>query len=293
MQISRSLLILSSLIAILALVASAGGVFWDGDGQSFEFTSLRGQTVEIYGRGLYKYDSMSIVTQAKAQDTITLVLAIPLLVAAIIWSGKGKLRGKLLHLGILSYFLYTYASYCFLSAYNPFFLLYVTLFSMSLFAFVLAFIQIDVQALPAHIHDLPRRGIVTFYFCVGVFLAFMWLGLTVPTIFDGSAPEALESYTTLVIQALDLGIIVPLAILTGLLLLQEKPWGYVLSAVILIKGLTLGTAVFAMAIAQIRAGENVSPVVAGIFGALALISTILSIVYLRKVEEPPTEQPQI
>ena len=36
---------LALLIALLALVAAGAGVFWQGSGESYEFTSLRGETV--------------------------------------------------------------------------------------------------------------------------------------------------------------------------------------------------------------------------------------------------------
>ncbi len=41
----------------------------------------------------------------------------------------------------------------------------------------------------------------------------MWLGLIVPPLREGQAPQGLESTTTLVIQVLDLGIIMPIAFL--------------------------------------------------------------------------------
>jgi hypothetical protein len=50
----------------------------------------------------------------------------------------------------------------------------------------------------------------------------------------------------LAIHALDLGLIVPLAILSGVLLTRRRGWGYLLASVASIKGLTMGIAVSAM-----------------------------------------------
>lgn len=44
--------ILSSLTAVMALIATGAGLFWqDGDG-ALALTTLHGQTVDLYGRGV-------------------------------------------------------------------------------------------------------------------------------------------------------------------------------------------------------------------------------------------------
>ncbi len=68
---------LSILIAVLACIASGAGIFWQGAGESFAFTSLHGETVTIYGHGLYRYDSLSYAAQAIAQDVVTMILGVP------------------------------------------------------------------------------------------------------------------------------------------------------------------------------------------------------------------------
>jgi hypothetical protein len=89
-------------------------------------------------------------------------------------------------------------------------------------------------------------------------IGFMWLGRIAPSLINGTSPEGLEHYTTLVIQTLDLGFIVPAAMLSGVLLIKRKPFGYLLSSIIIIKGVTLLTAIIAMAIRMLFAGVKVS-----------------------------------
>jgi hypothetical protein len=287
MKTSNTVFRLATLIALLALIASAAGVFWQGQGESYEFTSLRGETIMIYGHGLYQYDSISYATQAIAQDVVTLVLGIPLLVAGILLARKGSLRGQLLLTGTLGYMLYTYTSYTFLSAYNDLFLLYVTLFSLCLFTFVLAMIDLDPAIIKQQTSDkFPRRGIAIFMMVIAGFLTLAWLGRIVPPLMAGTPPIGLESYTTLVIQALDLGIIVPVSFLTAVWLWKEKPWGYALSAVVLIKGLTMGAALVAMIIGQILAGVPVSPVEIVMFSGIALAALIFTLILFRNIREP-------
>ncbi|MHB1413938.1 MAG: hypothetical protein ACYC1C_01705 [Chloroflexota bacterium] len=283
----KATLTLCVLIAVLALVAAGAGVFWQAAGQPFAVQSLRGETVTIAGQGLYYYDSVSGAAQVRAGDVVTLVLGIPLLLVATALFARGSLRGRLLLSGTLGYFLYTYASLCFLAAYNPLFLLYVALFSLSLFAFVLSLMSVDVQALAGHFSaSLPRRGIAALLFVVAGFLALAWVGRIVPALLQGEPPVGLENYTTLVIQALDLGVVAPTAVVAGVLLLRRQPWGYLLSSVMLIKGLTMGTAVSAMGLGMVLAGQAASPVELGVFPLITVFNAVMAVVLLRSVAEP-------
>ena len=151
-----------------------------------------------------------------------------------------------------------------MAAYNELFLLYVALFSLSLFAFVLSLLALDVATLPAHITgQFPRRAIAGFALVLGVLLTLLWLGRLGPALLAGTPPVGLESYTTLVIQVLDLGIIVPAAIMTGVLLIRRVPLGTVLAVIVLVFGLSMGAAVTAMGIGQVLAGVATSPIEAG------------------------------
>lgn len=286
MKTSRTLLVLVALIAGLALVAAGAGVLWQGSGSPYPFTTLRGETVMMHGRGLYRYETVSGAAQVIAGDVVTLCLGIPLLAVSAWLYRRGSLRGALLLAGTLGYFLYTYASMAFLAAFNPLFLVYVALFSLSLFAFILSLMSIDVAALPGRFSArLPRRGIAGVLFAIGGFLLLAWLGRVMPAILTGTPPFGLESYTTLVIQALDLGLIVPLTILAGVLLVRRRPFGYLLAAVALLKGLTMATAVSAMAFGQVLAGVAVSPAELVIFPGLALANAAMAWALLRNVAE--------
>ena len=96
-------------IGILALIAAAAGLFWPDNGQPFEFRTLRGEAVMISGRGLYHYDTVNGAAQAKGQDMVTLLVALPLLALSTWLAFRGSLRGQLLLTGTIGYFLYTYS----------------------------------------------------------------------------------------------------------------------------------------------------------------------------------------
>jgi hypothetical protein len=284
MKTSKIVLTLAYLITLLVLIAAGAGVFWQGSGDSYDFTTLRGETVEIYGHGLYQYDTLSYAAQAIGQDIATLIVGIPLLLVGIMLTRKGSLRGQLLLTGSLGYMLYTYTSYAFLVAYNEFFLVYVALFSCSLFAFILALSGLDVEQVSRKVSErMPRRSIAIFLMLIAAFLGMAWLGRILPPLLAGKPPFGLEAYATLVIQALDLGIIVPASAITAILLWQKRPWGYTLVSVLIVKALLMGAALIAMIIGQILAGVAVSPVETIMFSGIAIASLVFTIILFRNI----------
>jgi len=277
---------LASLIIPLALLAAGAGVFWQGTGEPYPFETLRGETVMIRGHGLYRYDTVNSASQEMGQDVVTLLIGIPLLLTGMVHSRKGTLRGQLLLTGALGYFLYTYGAMCFLTAFNPLFLVYVTLFSLSLFGFILSVSSLDVDEITRHIADgFPRRAVAAYFIIVAVFLTFAWLGLVAFPSLTWAPPAGLESAITMVIQALDLGVIVPTSFITATLLLKRQAWGFALSYVMLLKILTMGTALIAMIISQMLAGVAVEPVTSMIFVLISLSGIILGITALRNIRD--------
>jgi hypothetical protein len=166
------------LIFILTLAAALAGL-WPGEGAPYPLTNFRGEQVIINARGLYSWDTVSSAAQTQANDLVTLVLGLPLLAVSFWRARRGSLRGQLLLTGTLGFILYTYITMCFGAAYNPLFLVYVALFSLSLFAVILSMMSFDLQALPAHFSEkLPRRWIAGLLFFAAAFLSLAW-GLNV------------------------------------------------------------------------------------------------------------------
>lgn len=273
-------------IFVLALVAALAGL-WPAEGTPYPLTNFRGEQVTINARGLYTWDTVSSAAQMQANDLVTLVLGLPLLAVSTWLAQRGSLRGRLVLAGTLGFILYTYITMCFGAAYNPLFLVYVALFSLSLFAFVLVMMSFDLPTLPAHFSEqLPRRWIAGLLFFVGAFLALAWLGRIAATFAPGAVPT-LDNVTSMFIQAMDLGIVVPLCILSAILLLRRRPWGYLLASVAMLKFLTLGSAVSLMGLNMARVGVPTSPVESVIFPAMALAGILTTIVLLRHVRITP------
>ncbi len=262
--LSVSVLVLSAVCAVIGLLSSKGAM-------PYSFLAITGESVSIYGTGLYAHDSVSMVAQGLASDFITLVIAIPVTLVALVYSQKNSFRGALVLSGMLGYFLYTYASYAFLWNYNALFIVYVMIMSLSFFAFVLMMTSFVLKTIKTRFKDpFKPTSILVFEILVSVMVGLLWLSKLAPTWFSAAVPVGLEHYTTLVIQALDLGFIVPTAVLSTVLLIQRKPLGYLLSSIIVIKGIALLTSITAMAINMNLAGVSTSLVEIGIFGTLDL-----------------------
>jgi hypothetical protein len=294
MKTSNAVVGLSALIAVLALVAAGTGLLYEDGGSPFTFTSLRGQPVEIYGQGLYRYDTLFQGAGNKGTDMVTLFLGVPLLVLSVLLYRRGSLRGGLLLLGALTWFLYTYASYALGPvAYNELFLLYVVLFSASLFAFVLAFRSFDARALRSHFSArLPRRGPAIFMFVSALMTLVVWLIAPITALLQGEPPERLDTYTTLFTNALDLAIIVPIVILAGVLILRGDPLGYLIAFPLLVLEAFLAPMIAAQTVSQLRAGvefppgQIVGPI--GGFATIAVVAIWVIVILLRNVSDPTT-----
>ena len=301
MRISKAVIGLSSLIVVLALIATGVGLFWQDGGSPFSFTTLRGGTATIYGQGLYRYDSLFAAAGYKGQDAVTLVLGIPLLVLCIVLYRRGSLRGGWLLMGMLAYFLYVYASMALGAAYNSLFLVYIALFSASLFAFVLAFTSIDLQTVSARFSTrLPHRAIAIFLFVSGLLTLFVWLEPLVGVLVRGQPPKLLAASTTIITDVLDLGIIVPALFLSGALVLRRDPRGYQIAfplfviIVILLPVIAASTASQLAAGITFTTGEIVGPISG--FLVLGLIALAIIVAMLRSIPgtapRPEAEQSQ-
>lgn len=292
MKVSAYLPRLAWLIAALALVAAAAGLFWPGGSGPYPFTTLRGQTAMIAGQGLYRYDTVFIAAGNRGTDAVTLALGIPLLLLAAAGYGRGSLRGGLLLMGGLAYFLYVYASLALNAAYNPLFLVYVALFSASLYGLVLAFTSAGPAALPdAVLARLPRRGPGYFLIASGLVTIAVWLVPLAGALARGEPPALLTSYTTMVTDVLDLGVITPGTLIAGALILRRAALGYLIACALLFVEAMLFPMIVAQTIIQlgagvtISAGEAIGPV-AG-FAALGLGATWCLVALLRPLAGPP------
>ncbi len=259
MRYSTTLHLLSFIVAILAAVYAGVGLFSQGGDGPFSFTSVHGETVEIYGQGLYRNDASFKAPIFRGTDAATLFVCVPLLLLAIVLDRRAGLRSRLFLTSILVYFLYNSASLALGASYNDLLLIYIGSASASLFAFVLGFRSIDLQELEAQTSTrMPRRWISGFLFLAGLSLV-IWLVDILTALSQGTVPPTLDHYTTEVTYMLDLAVILPSAILAGVLAWRREPLGTLLASILITLNMTVGLVVVSQSMMQARDGIVLAP----------------------------------
>ncbi len=283
---------LVGLILILTVIVAGSGLFTQG-GAPFTFTTLLGRQVEMDGVGVYANESAFKAPIQRGTDAVTLLIALPLMLYAFLRYRRGSLRGGLLLAGALSYLLYYGASLALGAAYNSLFLAYVALFSAAFFALAYALTAVDPPALRERFsRRTPARAAAIFMFVAGLGVYFIWLSEIIGPLLAGQPPgESLGPYTTMVTHALDMAIIAPTAILTGVYLLRRAPAGYLLAVPMLILCSLIGAVVIAQTIFQALAGF-IFPigVYVGMVGSwivLAGFALWLAAAFFRSLSEQP------
>lgn len=250
---------LTIITVILATICCVLGIFDKQEYQLSGVTTVYGEQVELYQKGLYARDSVSMASQAIGQDCITLFVGVPILLIVLYMAMRYGKKWFLFLTGCVGYFLYAYMPYATLVVYNKCFLLYVLLVSIGLYNFILCMIQIVKTEFPANYFKyVPVKPLAVFQMITGVMLGGMWLSRVISAALMHGVPVGLEHYSTLVIQANDLAIIVPVSFISAYLLLKRNKIGYALFIVLEVKGIAMAMAVSAMVINMARAGVAVS-----------------------------------
>ena len=271
---------LTILILLITVICSIAPLITKGMLAQKSMITAFGEEIQFYGKGLYARNSFSMAIQAIAQDMVNLILVVPLTVISLISCKKEKMIAQFTLTGLLGYLLYTYMSYAFLMFYNSFFLLYVINMALSFYAFVISILILNEHPVIEKLEDnMKTKGLRIFLNLTGLFIAMMWLGRIIPTIGTDLAPAGLENYSTLGIQVLDLGVIVPACFVISHLLKVKSRLGYIFAPVLIIKAVALVIAVLTMAVCMTLSGVEVAPVEYIVFG----IVCIFAVFYLVRI----------
>lgn len=274
--------IITSIFVAGILVTVEGITSSEGTG-AYEYKTIRGEVIKIYGKGIYKDMSADIAIQGIAQDYVTLFLALPLLTVSFMLTRKNKVYGQIILNGVLLYIFLTYLFYTAMAMYNKFFLLYVFLLSASLFALLINLISFEYDVLykKLHIHRIFKTAGI-FLIVNAMMIAFLWLSVIVPPLINGKVyPEGLHHYTTMIVQGFDLGIFLPAAFISGVLVIKKNKFGFVFTPVYLVFLSVLMAALCSKIIFMANNGANVIPVIF-IMPVICLLSVMMSVLTVKK-----------
>ncbi|MFP4363206.1 MAG: hypothetical protein ACLFR1_05005 [Spirochaetia bacterium] len=286
MKNKTTITILVFLIVVAAAIAASVGIFSTGGPGVFEYESIRGEVIQIYGQGLYRHMSADVAVQGIGQDYVTLFIAIPLVLIFLLWSRSGSVRGMIALAGTLGYFLVTYLFYIIMAMYNFLFLLYAFLLGTVFFAFTLIMLDLGSKNMKQHFSEKAPAGFAGGLLIVNsLLIGLLWLSRIIPPLLDGSIyPASLQHYTTLIVQGMDIGLLLPLAFVSGLLLMKKKQMGFLLGPVYLVFLSLLMTALTAKIIAMGLTGQNIIPVIV-IIPTILAVTALAAVLMLRSVRE--------
>jgi hypothetical protein len=233
------------LVAVMAALASTVGVVARGTGEFIAVTSVRGETYDMATSGVYAYNAQRVVAEGVGWDIVTLFLAVPALLLAAPLVARGSFRGRLFAVGLLGYFLYQYLEYAVTWALGPLFLLFVVVYATSLVGIAwIGWSLVKEHPTTMFAERFPRRGWATLNLAMSGLLTLLWLQRI--ALATRGEPGLLLGETTLTVQALDLGLLVPTSVSIAVLVLRRNEIGYALAASFGVTFATMTAAIAAM-----------------------------------------------
>lgn len=196
----------------------------------------------VFLNDLYR-DNLFIKAVWRGNDVITLVIAVPLMLFALIVTRKNPLSKPTLlfiWMGCLWYMIYNYIFYIYGAAFNVFFLGYVVIIIASVLGLLhglIAMKQAMDQLIPPRILTKSFRGISLFLLLFGLLLGGMWVGLASTFLVTGVVPTAITQtdHPTGVVFATDLLFLVAPLITLSYYLAKKNRWAMLITPMVLVK----------------------------------------------------------
>ena len=251
------LIVLNIVTILLVMVVTITGILSFDPGQSYYAMNQYGESIRIWGSGIYSHDSFFKAPIHIGTDITVLFVVVPLTLYSFTKFRKEQsVERYIQNFGYISLLLYYSACLAFGVKYNRLHLVYILLFSACLFSVnvLLAFFYKKENEENRGVNSFFTKGMKVFLVLSGFSLFVAWLPDIIPTLIKDSPLALIEVYTTEPTYVLDMGIISPLMFITYYLCKKEKFIGYVLFRMILIVCLVIGIMLPVQTIFQILAG---------------------------------------
>ncbi|MEJ1991489.1 MAG: hypothetical protein P8X50_07170 [Maritimibacter sp.] len=209
-----------------------------------------------------------------SQDIISLAVSLALLACLRPLARSTSLRLWLIWLGLMGYLAYAYGIYVFETVINPLYLIYIAIFSLSIWAVISFFARAD---LAVNAPDAPRRITAALFALLVAMFLMLWLSILIPAMQNQSAPVGATIF------AFDLALILPLLSFAALMLWRGQHWGDVLALPLLVKAATLGLSVLIGTLIGPLWGLPLAIDEVGIYAVLTLLPAALIIPWYRNV----------
>ena len=283
-QNHRAMAGLAAAVALLAGVAAGFGVFARGDGSYETVTSVRGVTYEIATTGVYAFNAQRLVAEGVGWDVFGLVIAVPVMVLVAAAVARGSFRGRLFALGMFAYFLYQYLEYAMTWAFGPLFPIFIVAFAGSLAGLVWVGASCLQEATADHFAEgFPGRAFAVVSLSLSALLVVMWTQRIATGLAGDLEGAGLYGETTMVVQALDLGLVVPTGLFIAVAVWRHTVLGRVLASAFVVMSIAMAAAIVAM---LLSAGVVSGPFELPPIGIFAIYLVAMGVLAIRMYRSP-------
>jgi len=247
--------VLSIFTIVILIIISVTGILSLDFSKSYEITNQFGDVVQIYGSGIYKFDSFFRAAIFIGTDFTILFVLVPLFIWTY-WQNykKSTNKTKLKLMSVYAVAFYYAANISLGVAYNQYHLLYIALFTCTLFGIFATMREIKIEEL----NYKSTKGISIFLIMSGIALIAAWMPDIIPSIFSGTSLSLIEVYTTEITYVLDMGIIGPLCLVCLYLLKKNDKIGIVILASLLKACIIVGIMMITQTACQLLSGYDVT-----------------------------------
>ena len=184
------------------------------------------------GSVVYPGTDAKLLTLLVGQDTLNLIVGLPLLLGSMWLARRGSLVGLLLWPGALWYVAYDYGYYVLGAPFNWFFVPYIGLVTLSVYAAIAVVAAIDPRGVRERVAAaVPERLVGGFLVGLAVLFTLLWTAMSYMSLAAGVALEAIPRVVTI----MDLTLQLPALLIGGLWLWRREAIGYVVAPGLLLQ----------------------------------------------------------
>ena len=221
-----------------------------------------------------------LVAALWVQDLVSL-LAAPVLAAAMIWTQRGSRRAFVVWCAVLVYTIYYYAFYVFGFTYTVLYPLYLALMGMGVYSLIGLLAGVDLGAFATGVDSkMPVRPLAVILLIALLFVP-LWGSMMVHDI------GAQQPRVTALVFVLDLCFLLPAITIAAVQLWQRRPFGYLLSGILLIKAAVSGILLAVSTLWAAQLGMPLAVEELGMYLFLTVAGSAGVFFYMRHLHETP------
>lgn len=241
----------------------------------------------LYSTGFYAKESLNWQAQSAGQDMADLFLVTPALLITAILAARKRKGALLAWAGVVMYIVYSFIIFCFAVHFNRLFLFYCAILGLSFYSLAWFFYTLLITPVSkTQFNEVPRKTTGIYFIILAILFAFLWLSEIIPAIIANDVPESVREagLFTNAVHVIDLSVILPGMLISGILLLKKRYIGYIMAPVFLSFFILMDITIGGLVVVMIKRGLPGSYILTIIMGALTLFSSILLIYYIKKIK---------